>query len=397
MFILKTRGWTTSSTGQFKVSKKCNRSDWSTLPTGQSTLPPLQPKLSASTKYNNYNLEISLIFASAFTSAFALVPAAESTRWRGHTLEAIATSLSYCLELAGSLLPIRCTAKPAIDDTRSSSYTPCQRSDRLAYYLIRQTAVTMMPRESKSATTASAPTSQANPSIVVISNDGDILIQVKEPTTCVDRCYRCSRNVLRNASEYFNVLLDPVKFSEGIAVESRLQDLTRQYNNSATIPTAELPMVSVTDVGDLPKDCVSTSTVVSLFFNILHDFSTAWPVSRAESLNVIALLSIVADMFACITIVADYLIRQKLRTTLLKDRKSATAHKSELENRQKLLVGLIFGFPEWVQQCSATLIVECPTRPIPISSEDEDMDGDYALWWRLPGGVEGAFSKSFVR
>lgn len=251
-----------------------------------------------------------------------------------------------------------------------------------------------MPRVRRVAAPAPAPSPEASSSTVVISSDGDILLQIKDPTTNIDRCYRCSRNVLRGASEYFNVLLDPVKFSEGIAIEARIRDLARQYYNSGTIPEPELPRVVVADVGDLPKGCVSRGTVVRLFFKILHDPSTAWPALRKESVNVIALLSIVADRFACLDIIAEYLIRQGLETTLLKDKKSATAHKTELENRQKLLAGLLFGFSDWVRQCSSALIIEGPKRRTTTnldSSEDEEREGDDALWWELPGGIEGAF------
>ena len=256
-----------------------------------------------------------------------------------------------------------------------------------------------MPGERRVANPAEATFRETMLSAVIISNDGDVLIQIKDSIACADRYYRCSRSVLRGASEYFNVLLDPVKFSEGIAVESRLQKLTILYNDPALIPASELPKVLVADVGELPKGCISTATVVALFFQILHDHTTLWPVLRAESVNLIALLSIVADRFACSDTIADYLISKKLRTRLLKDKKSATVHKKELENRQKLLAGLVFGFSDWVYQCSATLIVEGPTRqtiPELDSSEDEDQAGDDALWWRLPGGVEGWPLKSFL-
>ena len=255
-----------------------------------------------------------------------------------------------------------------------------------------------MRRVKSVATAALAPFPETTPSLVVIASDGDVSIQINDLATRSEHCYRCSRNVLRSTSKYFNVLLDPLKFSEGIAIEARLQDLTKQYCDSTTIPTSELPKIIVADVGDLPKGCMWTGAVVSLFFRILHDPSTPWPVLRSQSVNLIALLSIVSDRFACLNAIADYLIRQGLESTLLKDRKSATAHKRELENRQKLLAGLFFGFPEWVRQYSAALIVEGPKRWTSTgrdSSEDEERDGDSALWWRLPGGVEGIFLEFF--
>lgn len=242
-----------------------------------------------------------------------------------------------------------------------------------------------MPRVRKVATPA-----PATSSTVVISSDGDILVQIKDPATGIDHYYQCSRDVLRSVSDYFNVLLDPVKFSEGIAVEARIQDLKRQYYNLALVPASELPTAIVSDVGDLPKGCISAGTVVRLFFNILHDPSTAWPVLRAESITLIALLSIVADRFACLGTVKEYLIQQGLEPTLLKDRKSATAHKVELENRQRLLAGLLFGFPDLVRRCSAALVVEGQQTTSLDNREDNDREGDDALWWNLPGGVEGA-------
>ena len=257
-----------------------------------------------------------------------------------------------------------------------------------------------MPRVRRVARPAPASSPNATPSTVIISNDGDVLIQIKDSTTHTDHCYRCSRTLLCGASEFFNVLLDPVKFSEGIAIEARLQDLKRQYNSTGAIPASELPKAIVTDVGDLPKDCVSTGTVVALLFKILHDNSTAWPIPRSESANLVALLAIVADRFACPQVIANYLEGQRLVTALLKTRKSDTAYKDELENRQKLLAGWIFGFSHLVLQCSAFLIVEGPRRQTSASqdsNEDEAQEEEDALWWRLPSGIEGMIWSSLVR
>ena len=251
--------------------------------------------------------------------------------------------------------------------------------------------------EGRVVTAASTTLAKAMLSSVVISTSGDVLLQINDSAMGTERYYRCCRSVLRNSSEYFDVLLDPTKFSEGIAVEARLQDLKRQYNDSTSIAASELPKVVVADVGDLPKGCISTATVVALFFQILHDSSTNWPVLRAESVNLVALLSIVADRFACANRIAEYMIGHKLRVTLLKDRKSATTHTKELENRQRLLAGLIFGFSDWVYQCSTALIVEGPIRQTTIgldNNEDEEQ-GEDALWWNLPGGVEGVSTEAF--
>ena len=231
------------------------------------------------------------------------------------------------------------------------------------------------------------------PSEAVIATQGDVLLEVKDSRTGLDQRYRCSRAVLRSNSEYFNVLLDPIKFSEGIAIEAEIQKLVKQYTDYASIPVSKLPTVAVSDVGQLPKACRSASTVIRLFFRILHDPATPWPISRLHAINLVALLAIVADRLAAIRPIRAYLRSQKFETTLLRDRRTCTAHQLEIDNRQRLLAGVIFGFPAWVRECSAALILAGPKRQVTTnleSGDDEEADDD-ALWWRLPNGVEGVY------
>lgn len=226
---------------------------------------------------------------------------------------------------------------------------------------------------------------------VIIADDGDIFLEINDLRTRVDHRYRCSRSVLSSKSEYFNVLFDPVKFSEGRATEAKLQELTRQYPDPASIPFSKVPSVVVSDVGELPKACVSTSTVVRLFLMILHDPTTSWPVPKSQSIEFVALLAIIADRLASVKVIKEYLRGQKLDTMLLKERKSAGAYLLELDNRQRLLAGFIFGFGTWVRQCSAALIIDGPKRQMTTileASGDEEQEND-ALWWRLPNDIEG--------
>jgi hypothetical protein len=229
---------------------------------------------------------------------------------------------------------------------------------------------------------------------VVICKEGEIMLEIIDPTTGAHNHYRCSRTILRSQSEYFDVLLDPIKFSEGIAIEAKLHELSTHYTDHASIPASKLPSVIVSDVGQLPKACVSLNTVIRLSLNILHDSATPWPVPRSQSISLVALLATIADRLAAIRPIKEYLRAQKFDTTLLKDKKGGTAYKLELDNRQRLLAGLIFGFPSWVRQCSAALITDGPQRRSTAnldSGEDEEAKDD-ALWWTLPNGVEGAYS-----
>ncbi|MCJ1454541.1 hypothetical protein MMC28_004894 [Mycoblastus sanguinarius] len=253
-----------------------------------------------------------------------------------------------------------------------------------------------MPRKNANTRESSLPSPEAP--AATIAGDGTVLLQLQDLTAGIEQYYRCSRRILRNTSKYFNVLLDPVKFSEGIAMEARVQELSQKYPDPTSIPPSELPIVKVTNEG-LPEDSAATRASFRLFLNILHNPAMPWPISRPQSVNSIALLAIIADSFSAVDHVAAYLRKQSLGSALMKDRKATTAHHMELENRQRLLAGLTFGIPDWVRQFSAALIVEGPKRSktmnLEISEEEHDEQGSDALWWRLPGGVEGTCPADF--
>ena len=233
------------------------------------------------------------------------------------------------------------------------------------------------------------------PSESVLATLGDVLLVFKDPITGSDVRYLCSRAVLRSNSEYLNVLLDTSKFSEGIAVNERMHDLLKQYGDWLAIPASEMPAVNVSDVCHLPKAShPATSTVIGLFFRILHDPTTPWPKARSDPINLVVLLAILADRLAAIRPIRGYLMSQKIDTALLRDRKTCTAHQLEIDNRQRLLAGIIFGFPTWVREYSASLIIAGSKRQVTTSVEsgaDDEGDED-ALWWKLPNGVEGMYT-----
>ena len=233
------------------------------------------------------------------------------------------------------------------------------------------------------------------PSQSVLATSGDVLLVFKDPITGSDVRYLCSRAVLRSTSEYFNVLLHTSKFSEGIAVNEKMRDLIKQYGDCSTIPASKMPTVNVSDVCHLPKASgPSTSTVVGLFFRILHDTNTPWPKSRSDPINLVALLAILADRLAAIRPIRGYLISQKIDTALLRDRKTCTAPQLEIDNRQRLLAGIIFGFHTWVREYSASLIIAGSKRQMitNVESGADDEGNEDALWWKLPNGVEGMYT-----
>ena len=245
-----------------------------------------------------------------------------------------------------------------------------------------------MPRKSKSNIDDNVNTSDEGLSELVIAHHGDICLKYKDHNDVTLHLYRCSRAALRQHSEYFDVLFDSTKFSEGIAIEERLQELYKQYDGP--IPSSQLPRVTIADLGDLPHADSSTERALKLFLEILHDPTTPWPSVR--SIELVATLAIVADRFSAQVHVGSYLKSKGLDTTLLGNRKGNRGYKHVLEDRQRLLAGMIFGFPQWVLQCSAALIVYGMKRPTSTrhgSVIDEKIGAGDTIWWKLPGGVEG--------
>ena len=215
---------------------------------------------------------------------------------------------------------------------------------------------------------------------VIIDPNGDLLLRLRHPAMGTDYIYRVSTTALRQASHYFNVLLDASKFSEGITVDKRLRAIRGKHGEREAIPSAELPKIFVSDIGQVPEG-VSTDSVVVLFLRILHNENASWPTPR---LSFVALLAIVADRFAATTPIANYVIQRNWKTKLFVQKGPPLL--TETRIRQQLLVGLILRFPDWVREFSAGLIVQGSEKwgePCEDSKENE------ALWWNLPNNLEG--------
>ncbi len=216
--------------------------------------------------------------------------------------------------------------------------------------------------------------------VIDIDPSGDLLLRIRDNGAGIDFEYRVSTAALRKASHYFHVLLDPSKFSEGIAVGRKLKEIRGLHEGTETIPLLELPMISIPDIGQIPQG-TSTKSAVELLLHILHNEDTPRPSPRPLF---VTLLAIVADRFAAKTPVANYVIQQKWKNKLATQKSSSSP--PELRVRQLLLVGLILRFPDWVRQYSATLIVQGSEK---WRAQCEEVQEDEPLWCNLPNGLEG--------
>ena len=219
-------------------------------------------------------------------------------------------------------------------------------------------------------------------SIIEIDPDGDLLLHITHHDE-LDQLYRVSISVLRRTSAYFNVLLDPAKFHEGAASHARLGELSRHFADAATIPISELPAVTVSDVGQIPKGTICQN-VIELFLNVLHN-----PSASCQPLDTltIAILAIITDRFDAIPSIASFISKSSWMEDLKKQGLKGEKQRSTKESaqRQKLFIGMVLGFQNLVSRHSANLIFDGSEQWKPESMNQNEN----APWWNLPHGIEG--------
>ena len=228
--------------------------------------------------------------------------------------------------------------------------------------------------------------------IIAIESAGDLLIKIHgqpgEPTLY----YQVSSIVLQKASPYFDRLLDPKKFSEGVAFETQLKNLKDRYPDVTTAPAVTLPVIHISDVGQIPARYPSRN-LLTHFFDILHDTNSFW-VMTGSLPNHIALLAILADRFDATKPVLDHITDQGWTHTHKETKESkkesspSSLRCKEILWRQRIFAGVILGVQDWVMNYSR-LLIDAGSERWRIASDAELNIDDEAPWWYLPRGIEG--------
>ncbi|KAL8720588.1 MAG: hypothetical protein Q9225_002577 [Loekoesia sp. 1 TL-2023] len=223
--------------------------------------------------------------------------------------------------------------------------------------------------------------------VVVVDPQGDLILHVKYNVDLLQR-YQVSISVLRKHSSYFSALLDSSKFSEGIAVESRLADLRTRYTDMASIPAIELPRVTLSDVGVGPKSSSSfVEAAFRLCLGILHGSPSPPDGGKAGNRLLYALLIYFADMLAVIPAVSEYMIIH-WSESLFANLDPSTKRPKELKIRQMLYIGLSLGFAKTVTVYSTALVVWGSNRWLEVHNGGSTAGEEEFPWDYLEGGVE---------
>jgi hypothetical protein len=246
-------------------------------------------------------------------------------------------------------------------------------------------------------TTPDGKDSSNNHPHVTIDAAGDLLLQIDDSSSEPSFYYRVSSTVLRRASPYFDTLLDPDKFSEGATFASQKARLEDQHGRISQLPTADLPVILIADIGPLFPLNTPNMPVIAHFFNILHlKDSFHLP---APSATHFALLAAVADRFDAVRPVSDYVVKNGWHTDMKepnssrirRNTKSSILKSKEIFWRQRILAGAILGVRGWVLHYGRLLIDSGSERwnvgtdLESTSTVDITTDGP---WWDLPYGIE---------
>jgi hypothetical protein len=234
-----------------------------------------------------------------------------------------------------------------------------------------------------------------------VDPEGDLCLYVKNSSNGSPFRYRVSSTKLQQASRYFENILDPGRFREGISLAKTLHnsslnrssdsDQAQLLNGQASSESAILPVLCIQDV-DTPT-VSSAEDVLFYFFRYIHGYHQHdWLMK--QKFRFIFSLACVADRFFshdCIrpAMRAVHSSRQhglKQKSNLHRE---GISHEQEAAWRQRIIVGLWYSFEDWVQYYSHLMIIYGSHNWIEGPRSPGNHLTSHALWDEIPEGIEG--------
>lgn len=213
--------------------------------------------------------------------------------------------------------------------------------------------------------------------MTLIAEDGDLIVGVQHDASPI-HLFRVSTAVLRAGSNYCERLLHPGRFGEGSQVEAAHKRLREQYRSLAEVPSDELPVVIVKDLGRISAVKALDALCADLF-NIMHSGGKNFPVPPPV-VN-LANVAIAADRFDALDVVKSFVRRKKVfRAIDGKTTAKMEAALGEERVRQRLLVAIMLDHPPWVERYSTRLVIK--------GWVGKNMDISTPLWFDLPSRFE---------
>ncbi|KAF2767380.1 hypothetical protein EJ03DRAFT_276268 [Teratosphaeria nubilosa] len=209
--------------------------------------------------------------------------------------------------------------------------------------------------------------------IINVAAHGDMVLSVELDDKDAAR-FRVSQPGLKRHSKVFERLLEPGRFGEGTRVEDELKILRARYNSTLEVPSNELPVVKVKDIGRISH----VRSIAALFADFLYVLHGKETVSFPPVPN-LANLAIAADFFDAIEVLKSYVKRKKMLQAA-DGKMKADGTLSEEKVRQRLLVAIMLDYPPWLERYSIRLITK--------GWAGKEADISAPLWWDLPMRIE---------
>ncbi|KAI9701196.1 MAG: hypothetical protein M1836_001865 [Candelina mexicana] len=217
---------------------------------------------------------------------------------------------------------------------------------------------------------------------ISVTDKGDLVLIIRHQSSGEEGLYRVDTRRIRDASSYFDKLLHPEKFSEGLAVFMAQQKLRSYYAESSLVPWDKLPRIGISDAGQTSKANLFEKYLKD-FLRILHglDISTSRP-----STSYFANIAIIADRLEALPVVVAYIKKSNCLQKLDGQPNKIRRAFSQERLRQRLLVGSLLDYPDWIESASERLILG--SQQIKDPQGDISHDVDDVMWWDLPGCLE---------
>lgn len=243
---------------------------------------------------------------------------------------------------------------------------------------------------------------EAIESLRAVDTNGNLCLYVTNHSDGSPFRYRVSSDALRRASRYFDNLLTPGRFQEGIELSRRLECLALEQASAHTtqrlacsgsqLQPSALPVLKVQDV-ETPT--VSSGNDVLFYFLQCAHGSADFQWLAKQRLGFVFSLAIVADRFFardCVRPAMRHL--HESREHSMKQKPSLTRSHVSMDQettwRQRLLLAIWFDFPDWAQQYSQLLIVYGSCERTETETNPGGGSTSFALWRDLPEGIEGS-------
>ena len=230
--------------------------------------------------------------------------------------------------------------------------------------------------------------------MMTVDHGGDLCLWIENSSKNSPYRYRVSSAALRKASRYFDNLLNPSRFREGIALAKQLEGL--RSNGDGSSEETILPVLRVQDV-ETPT-VSSSNDVLVYFLQCVHGQVDPERLSK-HKFRFIFSLAVVADRFFAQSFIKSgmYAVHrsyeydpQKVGRRLVDDQSNPDV---ETGLRQRILLGIWYEMSDWVRVYSYHLIINGSREWAAAADEPVTKSGSFSMLWKdLPEGIEGKSS-----